>query len=254
MSSAETVGPGDARLSGAQTNAASGHGRPRLDDGTLETVKWIGLVAMTVDHVNTYVLAGAQAWMYHVGRLAMPLFGIVLAAHLARPGALEGGLARRMGWRLAIAGVLAQIPYTWLRGGPWPPTVLNILFLLLLVVAFVQLRRSDRPALRLAACGLLAIGGAVVEFWWIGAAVILTSLAWFRRPDAERTLLAAGSLSLLAALTQSPVPLLAPAGVYVANRLGARVPRFRSVFYVYYPAHLVALAVIHGRHGAILSL
>src|ERR1700739_2733329 len=83
-----------------------------IDNGALEAAKWIGLAAMTIDHVNTYLLHGAHVWMYQVGRIAMPLFGIALAAHLATPRALhKGGPAARMTARLAGFGLLAQIPF-----------------------------------------------------------------------------------------------------------------------------------------------
>ena len=213
------------------------------DAGTLEAAKWLGLVSMTIDHINTYLLAGAHPWMYHVGRLAMPLFGMVLAAHLARPEALEGGLALRMGRRLAIAGTLAQVPYTWLRGGPWPPTLLNVLFLLLLVVGFVHLRRSSSRACRVAAWCLLLIGGALVEFWWIGAVVILAFYTRFASGSAHRTLSVLGALTLLALILKSPVPLLAAAFPLIAERVRLPLERRRFAFYLYYPAHLAILAI-----------
>jgi hypothetical protein len=116
-----------------------------ISNSALEAAKWVALGAMTLDHVNTYLLHGRHAWMYQVGRIAMPLFGIALAAHLASPNALEkNGPAARMTKRLAIFALLAQIPFTLLRGGPWPPTLLNTMVLLLLVVAFMRLRPSKQ--------------------------------------------------------------------------------------------------------------
>lgn len=218
-----------------------------IDNGALETAKWIGLAAMTIDHVNTYLLHGVHAWMYQTGRIAMPLFGIVLAAHLASPDALEkNGPAARMTRRLAIFAALAQIPFTLLRGGPWPPTLLNTMFLLLLVVAFVRLRASGQRWHRVVAWTALAVGGAAVEFWWIGAAMVLTVRSWLMEPTAERGLAVAAAIALLCVLTMSVVPLVAPLIVYGLARGRVTVPRVRPLFYGYYPLHLAALVALGG--------
>ena len=218
-----------------------------IGNGALESAKWIGLAAMTVDHVNTYLLHGAHPWMYQIGRLAMPLFAIALAVHLAAPGALEkNGPAARMTWRLAVFGALAQIPFTLLRGGPWPPTLLNTMVLLLLVVAFLRLRASEQRLDRAMAWTGLVLVGAAVEFWWIGAALILAVRSWLMEPSPERTFAAAAALALLCALTMSVVPLAAPLIVYALVRARAAVPRARLLFYAYYPLHLAVLVALGG--------
>jgi hypothetical protein len=218
-----------------------------IDHGVLESEKWVGLVTMTIDHVNTYLLHGGHAWMYQAGRLAMPLFGIALAAHLACPDALEkNGPAERMSARLALFALLAQIPFTLLRGGPWPPTLLNTMLLLLLVAAFLRLRASPQRLHRMAAWTTLAVGGAVVEFWWIGAAAILTVRSWLMEPTAQRAFGVAFAFALLCVLTASVVPLAAPLIVYVLARNRVTVPRIRLLFYSYYPLHLAALLALGG--------
>ena len=218
-----------------------------IDNGALEAGKWIGLAAMTIDHVNTYLLHGSHAWMYQTGRLAMPLFAIALAAHLAAPGSLRrGGPAQRMTVRLAAFGLLAQIPFTLLRGGPWPPTLLNTMLLLLLVVAFLRLRASEKRSHRIWAWTLLAVAGAVVEFWWIGAAVIVTVRAWLLEPTAERAVAVAAAFAGLCILTGSVVPLLAPVVVYVLARGGVALRRAHLFFYGYYPLHLAVLLALGG--------
>jgi hypothetical protein len=185
--------------------------------------------------------------MYQVGRLAMPLFAIVMAAHLAAPGALEKpGRASRMTRRLAFYGALAQVPFTLLRGGPWPPTLLNTMLLLLLVVVFLRLRVSPKRSTRIAAWVSLVLGGALVEFWWIGAAVILSVRAGLQEPTAERAFAIALAFALLCVLTMSVVPLLAPIVVYGLARARVNVPRVRLLFYGYYPLHLALLLLLGG--------
>jgi hypothetical protein len=177
----------------------------------------------------------------------MPLFAIALAAHLAVPGALEkNGPAGRMAWRLAVFGALAQIPFTLLRGGPWPPTLLNTMVLLLLVVAFLRLRASGQRLDRAIAWTSLVLVGAAVEFWWVGAALILAVRSWLMEPTPERTCAAGAALALLCALTMSVVPLAAPLIVYALVRARAAVPRAKLFFYAYYPLHLAVLVALGG--------
>jgi hypothetical protein len=229
--------------------------RPVISYGALEAAKWIALVSMTLDHVDTYLLHDSGGWMACAGRLAMPLFGIVLAAHLARPGALEkGGPAERMTVRLVIFGLAAQLPFTLLRGGPWPPTLLNIMFLLLLVVVFVRLQASEQRWQRLAGWCALAVFGAVVEFWWIGAAFVLAYRSWLMNPSSQRALgvvISGAALCVLnVVLFGSPVMALvtgaAPLVVYALDRMQLNVPRVRWVFYAYYPVHLMVLLLLGG--------
>ncbi len=50
-----------------------------IESGTLEGLKWLGLLLMTVDHVNKYLLHDAIPALFAAGRLAVPLFSFVLA-------------------------------------------------------------------------------------------------------------------------------------------------------------------------------
>lgn len=85
-------------------------------DGRLEAVKWLALLCMLLDHVNKYLLAGAEPALFALGRLALPLFGFVLAYNLARPGALARGAYRRLLPRLAAFGALASPSFIALGG------------------------------------------------------------------------------------------------------------------------------------------
>jgi hypothetical protein len=151
-----------------------------------------------------------------------------------------------MTWRLAIYALLAQIPFTLLRGGPWPPTLLNTMVLLLLVVAFLRLRASGTRLHRVAAWSLLLVGGATVEFWWIGAAVILAVRSWLMEPTAASALALVFAFALLCMLTNSVVPPLALPVVYALARIRVSAPSLRLLFYSYYPLHFAALLALGG--------
>ena len=54
--------------------------------------------------------------LFDLGRVVMPIFAIVLAYNLARPGAFDRAAYPRVMKRLAIAGVLATPPFIALGG------------------------------------------------------------------------------------------------------------------------------------------
>ena len=77
--------------------------RVTISGGTLEALKWLGLVLMVLDHANKYLFAHAIPGAFEAGRLAMPIFGFVLAYNLARRIHWEGAYYRTdIGYR-AIA-------------------------------------------------------------------------------------------------------------------------------------------------------
>jgi hypothetical protein len=107
--------------------------------GALEVLKLAALVAMVADHANKYALERAYPMMEHIGRLAFPLFALVLAANLRWNTADP----QRYFMRLAVWGMAAQAIYTWATGR----TDLNILLTLgigvQLVLAVEALRQHS---------------------------------------------------------------------------------------------------------------
>ena len=80
--------------------------------GALEVLKLAALVAMAGDHANKYALDGAYPMMEHIGRLAFPLFALVVAANLRWNTADP----QRYFIRLAVWGLASQAIYTWATG------------------------------------------------------------------------------------------------------------------------------------------
>ncbi len=56
-----------------------------ITDGTLEALKYLGLVLMTLDHVDKYLFNGTCPTAFAAGRSALPIFAMVLAYNLAHP-------------------------------------------------------------------------------------------------------------------------------------------------------------------------
>ena len=140
--------------------------RIAVADGTLETLKWLALLLMVVDHTNKYLLHEASYTLFNCGRVAMPLFVFVLAYNLARPDSIERGTHIRTMKRLAIFGILATPPFIALGGllaGWWP---LNILFALLSMTAIIYCLEQHMVSGYSIACAVFIVGGSSVEFWW----------------------------------------------------------------------------------------
>ncbi|MEJ8859931.1 TraX family protein [Variovorax robiniae] len=223
------------------------HGRPaasggrtaplRVATGTLEALKWLGMVLMTLDHVNKYLLGGASHALFDLGRLVMPVFGFVLMYHLARPGAFAAGVHVRVMRRLLVFGALSAPTFIVLVGW-WP---LNILFMLLLSTGITWLiERGGRMHTTLAVISFV-LAGAVVEFWWFGVLSCLGAWAYCRRPTIGRLALWTFSLVSLRLINGNFAALAALPLLLAASHIELPLARHRWVFYAFYPAHLAAI-------------
>ena len=221
--------------------------RLQLADGTVEALKWLALLLMTGDHVNKYLFNETLPYLFEAGRLAMPLFVVVLAYNLARPGTMENGAYRRTALRLFLFGVLATPPYSSpprAMNGGYP---LNILFTLLVITLATEAcdrAAQGRPLFWGLALLVVVVGGAWVEFWW-PAVLLGLCVGWYVR--CPNLLAAVGAVLALAALTpiNGNAWALAALPVLLAARwVRPDLPRWRWLFYAYYPLHLLALWLI----------
>ena len=90
--------------------------RMELSDGAVEAMKWLGLILMTADHAQKYGLILAVPGVYEAGRLAFPLFGIVLAYNLTRASSEGLAVYVRVLTRLLVCCAIASIPFIALGG------------------------------------------------------------------------------------------------------------------------------------------
>ena len=220
-----------------------------LDGGRREELKWLAAILMVVDHVNGYLLGSAYLVMYELGRLAYPLFAMILAYNLASAGAAT---LRRVLRKLLLFGVIAQ-PFTMLLRYPtlsgeftqaavwWQG---NILFTFAIGVAFALVIGRHRPftPLQLGGSILLAVaGGALVDFRWAGIGYFVSAYYLFveRRTNAliafilANIALAFENLSL-ASFLALPILIAATSGKGALRRRP-------GLFYAFYPLHLAAI-------------
>lgn len=215
-----------------------------VPDGTIEALKWLALVLMTLGHVDKYLFAESLPGIFEAGRPTMPIFGFVLAYNLARPGALIRGLYGRSMKRLAIYGLLAT-PFFVALGGlvyDWWP--LNILFTLFVASATMYLIEKGGRARLLAAAGVFLVGGLFVEFWWFGLAYCLA--AWWYCKTSQRSALVLWVLVTIGfyVFNKNIWALAALPLIFAASRYDFKIPRSRHIFYAYYPLHLAVLVFL----------
>ena len=216
-----------------------------IPDGAVEALKWLALVLMTIDHINSYLLDRQVGWMYAVGRIAMPLFAAVLAWNLARPGTLERGVYPRTVKRLLLFGVLAT-PQFVAGGGTggelWLP--LNILFLLAAATGYAWLIDRGPPMAKVGALGLFLFAGFVVEFLWAGLGLTIALWHCFRRPGWGAAAAVLFFWLALFFINGNFWALLAIPILLSTRHWHVQVPRIRWAFYIYYPAHIAVLWAI----------
>ena len=208
-----------------------------IANGTLEALKWLGLVLMTLDHVNKYLLAGSSWVLFDLGRLVMPVFGFVLMYRLAHADTPVSGVHARVARRLLIVGIGATPVFVAL-GGWWP---LNILFTLLLATGIVRLLGQGGVWRWLAAVTAVAIGGAGVEFGWFGVLACVGAWAYCRQPTPVRLACWAAALASLWGVNGNFAALAALPLIWGATRVTITLARWHWAFYAYYPLHLALI-------------
>lgn len=216
---------------------------PRLviADGSLEALKWLGLTLMVLDHVNKYLLGGKVAALFALGRLAMPIFAIVLAYNLARPGAFDRGVHARLMRRLATTGLLASFSFIALGGlgwGWWPINIMGTLLVATCALYFVERGGAARLA---AACGVLLVGGLFVEYWWPALAIVVGAWSYFRRPGWFALVGCVAGLACLQPINHNGWAFATIPIVLLATRIDVPLPRMSRVFYNAYPLHLALI-------------
>jgi TraX protein len=213
-----------------------------LPNGTLELLKWLAVVLMTIDHTNKYVLGFDYPWMFHVGRLAMPIFTVVLAYNLARPGAFEKGIYKRTFVRLLLFGVLSTPTFIALGAtyddSIWP---MNIMFLFASIVACVWLIELGGIGAKAVLALIFVVMGFFAEYFWFGLGFGIAVWYYTKRPTWTAAIFAVLCCATLNLFNNLYWSLLAIPLVFLAPRINLRVPRLRLAFYAYYPLHLAVL-------------
>jgi hypothetical protein len=206
--------------------------------GALEVLKLAALVAMVVDHINKYALDHAYPMMEHIGRLAFPLFALVVAANLRWNTADP----QRYFIRLAVWGIASQAIYTWATGR----TDLNILLTLAIgvqLVLAVEALRQHSSVVGMLWLMIVIVATLSCEYRLTGPLLVLLFHAWFARPGPYTALLAIlGVAALNTSLLFAPAALASPIVAGAVAWWRPRLPRLTLYwFYPFYPIHFAVI-------------
>ncbi|HFJ9665552.1 TPA: TraX family protein [Stenotrophomonas maltophilia] len=202
-----------------------------MTSGARELLKWLAVILMTGDHVAKVIYGGYVPGLSEAGRVAFPLFALVMAYNLAQPGADVGKSVRR----LAMWGVIAQ-PLHALTFGYWLP--LNILLTFALCAAAIYAAGQRKWTVLALAAAILPL---FVDYQWAGVGFFL--LAWLGF-HAGRPLLILAAFAPLCVFNGNLWSLAAiPVAVGLSHTAWS-VPRGRWAFYGYYVAHLACIGLL----------
>lgn len=231
--------------------------RLKVSNAALTALKLVGIMVMLIDHYNSFVKPEYSLLLFEIGRLALPLFVFVLGYNLAR---ISTAKMPQIMLRLLIFGVIATPLYNILGTGLWYWWPLNILFTLLVATGTVYLLCVPVPPrlvipVRLAAVLFFTLAGSLVDYFWVGPALVIVIWRVFATDSSAERRLAHVALLILAGLlcllNESLAALLALPVILVLLQLyqNARLPRLKWFFYWFYPGHLLVLLLVQTLAG-----
>lgn len=228
----------------------------RLDLSAFD-LKLLAMAAMLADHIG-YLFFPQALWMRCVGRLAFPIFAFQVAE-----GWYRTHDCRRYFLRLALCGLLSEIPFDLAIGGQLiDPGYQNVLWTFCIAAAALwameALRRLQIPlplaALCAGAAGYLLGEWMQADYFGPGVLLVLAFALCRGRSGGRIGELAAmvmvnGRLLPSASMTVwgmvLPVQLLAAAALPLIwlyrGRQGPHSPVLQGIWYAFYPAHLLLL-------------
>lgn len=239
---------------------------------TWNVLKWVAIAAMLIDHTAA-VMGGLFPFSWYdpmrdVGRIAFPIFAYGIAQ-----GCVYTHSARRYLGRLLLFALISEVPYQLALGQPLPPrfATTNVFFTLFAGAACCQIVKFCKSKGRRWAWAAVVPVGAIVllcemqhtDYGGFGVlCILLPYLFWESKPA---RLIALGSVVALIYIVVSHfqgfgMPLY---WIYAPENVGSMVretlfalagvglialyngqpgsKKGKWFFYVFYPAHLLAL-------------
>ena len=212
----------------------------RLSTGQQEVLRWVALAAMVIDHVGVIFVPPEWSPAFRaVGRIAWPLFAMLLAYNVATRGVDP----RRYLTRLAVFALLAQLPHTLAFG--WVSiSIMGTLFLGALSLSLVT-RRISNPIVAVLLGLSVLVGANYVEYGLQG--ILLVVAAWwaFKENSVPAWVIAVVAVGFVNVPSRLwPYGLLALPVAFAVVRLPFGLPRSGLLPWMFYPGHLLVLVTI----------
>ena len=219
-------------------------------DGTM--LKLIAMVSMVFDHVGDIFFPGLM-WPRMIGRLAMPLFSFCIAEGFAHTRDKKKYLLR-MGLFALISEIPFDLAFEGKIGFGHQNIMLTFFLSILGLMLFDAIRGGKdnkekkipfwRTGLGVLAVALLALASLVLHADYTAFAVIAVFLFYLLRQKHPLVRSAAGVAFL--ALTRTMGYYCATGFSFIPLALynGKKGRGLKWLFYVFYPGHLLLLAVI----------
>jgi len=214
----------------------------KISSGTLEALKWLGLLLMTLDHANRILYQGSVIWAYELGRIAWPLFAFVFSYNYAQVEPFQPAFYHQSFGRLLLFGALATPPYMMMKSMD-SLIPLNILFTLLAIGACLYFYEEARK-INLLSIAIVLVAGVFVEYSWPGILLGLVFWAYCKKTSWLTLALAVLATAFLYVGNDNYWSLAALPIIFLAPYIRIPVPRLRYLFWWFYPLHLIVLLLL----------
>ena len=220
------------------------------------SLKMIAILSMLVDHTGA-LLFPQQYFLRLIGRLAFPIFAFLIVEGYTH----TRNVYKYIG-RLALFAIISEIPFNLLHSYGWfDLESQNIFFTLLIALVTIHLIHkvfAKQPVFQLLAgiCGMVIAELLSTDYGFLGVLTVL--LFYMFRESRSRALLFVALLHIfsgLDAVRQGYYPFqcfAAFAVVFIAFYNGRKGPSLKYFFYIFYPAHIIILALIKHFYFGIL--
>ena len=224
-----------------------------LKNGVLSSnqLKIIALIAMTIDHIGLYLLPQIP-WLRIVGRLAFPIF-----AYMIGEGCTYTSNRRKYLTNMLILALVCQVATFVVAKSLYMCILVTFSLSILLIYALDNARKTkDLKSGIYAVVSILAVvfitkglprilSGTdfAVDYGFLG---VLLPVAVYLPSKKSHKLICALSVMLALALRSSLIQWYSlPAILLLALYSGKRGKwNLKNLFYIYYPAHIVAIYII----------
>ncbi len=205
---------------------------------------------MVIDHTGA-ILFPELRWMRYVGRLAFPIYAFLIVE-----GYIHTKNVKKYLLRLGIFAFISEVPFDLAANSKWfDPSYQNVFFTLFLgLLALVIIDRFVfHTALQVVLVAVLAVSAQLMhtDYRYIGVCLIVVLYIYRDRIPLKFT----GCFNAIIPFS-SNIEFMACASLLPISLYNGRQGRFKwkYFFYIFYPAHLLILAVIRKQMYGIWTL